>query len=254
MVCMACVRAHFIPQLPLQPTSPFRTQITFLTSLATGLSLVWVTAATWCCHQELQVHCDTHVEETCRKFCVELICSSSSTRYQNLSCCFTTPSGCTVLQLQIIRHANSMKPNAGSGSFLQNQFVPKAALIFFAEFINASKLWPLKKGWNSLKRENTPWNNTWFSNSDAVLLKQSCGAAHSKFLYWTGEQMLHKLSSVVGWAAPSHQSQQILWNTPWTWNHPGDNSSKSEWEHICAMVPRYLCCLHSLICWDDDKI
>lgn len=162
-----------------------------------------------------------------------------------------SPSGCTVTQLQIIRHANSMKPNAGFGGFLQSQFVPKATLFF-----SQNSFMPANLGhWNRAvpPGENTPWDYTWSSNSDAVLLNYSCGAAHSKFSYWTGEQMLHKLSSLVGWAAPSHQSQQTHWNTPRTWNHPGDNSSKSEWKHIQAMVPRCLCCLHILIHWDDNK-
>lgn len=130
-------------------------------------------------------------------------------------------------------------PKQGLAAFCKSGLRPKQLWVFLQ-----NSLTPANFGhWKSVVTpgENTPWDNTWFSNSVAVLLKQSCGTAHSKFPYWTGEQMLHKLSSLVGWAAPFHQSQQTPWNTPRTWNHPGDSSSKSEWKQICAMVHQGTC-------------
>lgn len=43
--------------------------------------------------------------------------------------------------------------------------------------------------------------------------------------------MLRKLSSLVGLAALSSQSQQTLWNTLWTWNPPADNIRVEK--HLC---------------------
>lgn len=150
---MACVRTHqayFIPQLPLQPTSLSKDQITFLTSLATGLSVSVKPLDV--AIKKFQVLCDTHVEETCRKFCVELICSSSGTKYQNHSCFFITSSGCIVLQLQIIRHANSMKPKAGFSSFLKIQFVPKSNSGIFCRIHSCQQTLATEKGLSHLER------------------------------------------------------------------------------------------------------
>lgn len=102
--------------------------------------------------REVQVHCDTHIEETCGKFFVELICSSSSTRYQSHSCCFMTPSGCIVLQLQIIRHANTMKSKVEFGSFLQIQFVPKETLVVFCRIHLCQQTLAAEKGLSHLER------------------------------------------------------------------------------------------------------
>lgn len=128
MACMRTNHAYFMPQLPLQPTSLSKNLKTFLPSSATGLSVVWVSATTWCCHQGApsapwhtrwrdlrEVFCGTDLQQLWHQVPKPLTLFHDPLWLY----CFTTANYQAV-----------WNPMQGLGVFLQSQFVPKATLVF----------------------------------------------------------------------------------------------------------------------------